>query len=235
MAADTTPAPTTGGPQPSDAGTRPVAPGNPRRAAKDARRAQYRSAGGARWGLTLLGLVLLAAGVLTVLLVNGVFGENRPQRPVFDPLVEQFLLANVTAVRAVTIVVGLLLLVLGLLWTARSLRPETRPDLVLDGGEGTRIRISSSAAADAVADGADALPGVTRARARMVGSAARPAVRATVWVDEDVADTEVAEICRRLDAEVLPQVRDALGLADLPVAVRLELDSARRDSGPRVS
>lgn len=234
MAADTTPV-TTGGPQPSDADTRHDTPAHPRRAARAARRAQYRSAGGARWGLTLLGLVLLAAGVLTVLLVSEVFGAARPLRPVLDPVVEQFLNANGTATRIVAIVAGVLLLVLGLIWTVRSLRPETRPDLVLDGGTGTEIRINASAAADAVADGAAALPGVTRARARMVGSAAHPAVRAIVWVDEDVADTEVAEISHRLDAEVLPQARDALGMAELPVAVRIELDSGRRDTGPRVA
>ena len=234
MAADTTSVETgSGGPQPSD-DHRPPAPGNPRRAARAARRARYRSAGGARWGLTLLGFVLLAAGVLTILLVSGVFGQQRPQRPVLDPMIQQFLADNATAARLVAIAVGVLLLVLGLLWAARSLRPEGHPDLVLDGGTGTEIRIDASATAEAVADGASSLPGVTRARARMVGSAAAPAVRATVWIDEDVADDEVAEICRRLDAEVLAQVRDSLGLADLPVAVRLELDSGPR-SGPRVA
>lgn len=208
---------------------------NPRRAARTARRAQYRSAGGARTGLVLLGGLLLAVGVLTVLLVTGVFGRGRPQRPLLDPVVEQFLLDHGTAARLVAVLAGLVLVLLGLWWTARSLRPEPRPELVLDGGPDTEIRIGASAAADAVADGAATLPGVTRARARMVGSASAPAVRATVWVDEDVADGEVAEICRRLDAEILPAIRDALGMADLPVAVRLELDAARRDDRPRVS
>lgn len=235
MTADTTPVRTgSGGPQPSD-DTRTVVQGDPRRAAKAARRAQHRSAGGARWGLTLLGLALLAAGVLIVLLVNGVFGSNRPQRPLLDPLLQQFLVTHGTAARIVAIAAGVLLFVLGLLWAARSLRPEARPDLVLDAGSGTEIRVDATAAADALADGASALPGVTRARARMVGSASAPAVRASVWIDEDVADDEVAEICRRLDTEVLSQVRDSFGLPDLAVAVRLELDSAHRGTGPRVT
>ncbi|TCK24913.1 alkaline shock response membrane anchor protein AmaP [Pseudonocardia endophytica] len=199
----------------------------PRGAARSARRAVARSAGGSRWGITLLGLVLLAAGVLTVLLGLGVFGTNRPQRPLLDPMVTEFLGANQTAARVVAIVAGVLLLVLGLVWAVRSLRPERRPDLVLDGGPGTDIRVSASAAADAVAGGASELPGVTRARARMVGSATAPAVRATVWIDDDA---DVADICRRLDGEVLVQVRDALGLAALPVAVRLELDASGKQS-----
>lgn len=195
----------------------------PRGASRSARRAVARSAGGSRWGITLFGLVLLAAGVFTVLLTFGVFGANRPQRPLLDPLVVDVLAANPLVSRLVAIAVGLLLFVLGLMWAVRSLRPERKPDLVLDGGPGTDIRVSASAAADAVADGAAGLPGVARARARMVGSASAPAVRATVWIDDEA---DVAEICRRLDGEVLVQVREALGLAALPVAVRLELDAA---------
>ncbi|MFP5070474.1 alkaline shock response membrane anchor protein AmaP [Pseudonocardia nantongensis] len=226
-------------PQASGAQPDPAPPGGgSRRATRTARRAQARSAGGARWGLTLVGLVLLVAGVLTILLVSGVFGADRRLRPVLDPIAVQVLTAQPLVSRIVAVVAGLLLVLLGLLWAARALRPESRPDLVVDDGAGTEIRIDASAAADAVAGGALALPGVSRARARMVGSAARPAVRAVIWVDDDaegsLADT-VAEVCRRLDAEVLTQVRDSLGLADLPVAVRLELDSGRPDRGPRVA
>lgn len=195
----------------------------PGRASKSAKRAVARSAGGSRWGVTLLGLILLAAGVLTVLLVLGVFGSNRPERPILDPMVLDAVSSQLTVARIVAILVGLLLVVLGLLWTARALRPERRPDLVIDGGPGTDIRVSSTAAADAVGDGAAALPGVSRARARMVGSSSSPAVRATVWVTDDA---DVAEICRRLDSQVLAQVRDSLGLSALPVAVRLELDTS---------
>lgn len=226
------PTPTASGAQPAPAG------GGSHRAARTAQRAQARSAGGARWGLTLLGLVLLAAGVLTILLVAGVFGANRRLRPVLDPMVAEALAAQPTVTRLVAAALGVLLVVLGLVWAARALRPESRPDLVVDDGAGTEIRIDATAAADAVADGALALPGVTRARARMVGSSARPAVRAVVWVDEDAEGSlagTVAEICRRLDAEVLVQVRDSLGLADLPVAVRLELEARRPDRGHRLA
>lgn len=222
---------TPSGPQPS--GARPTpAPHDSRRAARTARRAQARSAGGARWAAVLLGLVLLAAGVLTILLVAGVFGENRPLRPVLDPMIVDALTAQPPLSRVVAIVAGLVLVVLGLVWAARSLRPESRPDLVIDGGPGTRIRIDAGATADAIADGALALPGVTRARARMVGSTARPAVRAVVWVDEDAEDLggTVAEVCRRLDAEVIAQVRDSLGRPDLPVAVHVELAPRGRTS-----
>ena len=202
----------------------------PGRAGRSARKAVARSAGGSRWGITLLGLVLLAAGVLTVLLILGEFGQNRPQRPLLDPMVLGVLSSQLLIARIVAIVVGVLLVLLGLIWAAKALRPERRPDLVLDGGPGTDIRVSSSAAAEAVSEGAAALPGVAKARARMVGSASAPAVRATVWVTDDA---DVAEICRRLDGEVLAEVRDSLGLTALPVAIRLELDTS--GDGSRVA
>lgn len=233
--ADTTNADTAPTPAASDA--RPAPARGSHRAARRSRRAGARPAGGARWGLTLLGLALLTAGVLTILLAAGVFGANRRLRPVLDPMITEALAGAPVPSRVVAIAAGLALLVLGLLWAARALRPENRPDLVTDDGAGTEIRIGASAAADAVAEGARALPGVTRARARTVGSTARPAVRAVVWVDGDADDLggTVAEACRRFDAEVLVRVRDSLGLPDLPVAVRIELDERPAGRGPRVN
>jgi hypothetical protein len=111
--------------------------------------------------------------------------------------------------------------VLGLVWTAHSLRPERRPDLVLDGGTDTAIVVSAAAAAEAVAAQAAALPGVGRARARLVGTEAAPAVRVTLWLTDDA---DVREVLVRLDREVLATARGSLGLADLPAAVRLELE-----------
>ncbi|MFP5020455.1 alkaline shock response membrane anchor protein AmaP [Pseudonocardia phyllosphaerae] len=224
---DTSPIPTASPPA-------PPSPEGTRRSTRRARKARARSAGGARWGLTLLGLLLLAAGVLTVLLVTGLFGAGRAMRPVIDPMIVDALSAQPDITRGVAVAAGVVLLVLGLVWTVRAVRPESRPDVVLDDGAGTTIRVDASAAADAVADGAAALPGVTRARARTVGSAAKPAVRAVVWIDEDAPDHTVTELCRRLDDEVLAQVRDSLSRPDLPVAVRLELDSKAAKKAPRV-
>lgn len=212
--------------------TAPVTPAPPSATLRRrSRSAVARSAGGDRSVAVLLGLVLLAAGVLVALLSYGVFGTMRAGRPLLDPTVVDTLRAQPLIARIVAIVAGLLLAVLGLVWAARSLRPERRPDLMIDGGPDTAIVVSSSAAADAVADQAATLPGVGRARARLVGPTGSPALRVTLWLTEDA---DVREVLRRLDEQVLASARSSLGLVALPVAVRVELDGAA-ESAPRVA
>lgn len=204
----------------------PVPPAVRRRA----RAAVARSASGDRWLLMLLGLVLVAAGVLVALLGYGVFGAGRASRPLLDPMIVDALRARPLLWRSVAIACGVVLAVLGLGWAARSLRPERRPDLVLDGGADTSIVVTAAAAAEAVAGQAGGLPGVGRARARLVGSDAAPALRVTLWLTDDA---DVRAVLRGLHGEVLATARSSLGLAALPVAVRLELD--RPHSTPRVA
>lgn len=194
------------------------------------RSAVARSAGGDRWTTVILGLALLAVGVLVALLSYGVFGTARAGRPLLDPMIVDALRAQPLLSRVLAIVAGVALVVLGLTWAARSVRPEPRPDLALAGGPDTTIVISSAAAADAVAVQAGDLPGVGRARARLVGPDASPALRLTLWLADDA---DVRTVLHRLDEQVLATARSSLGLAVLPVAVRLELERAQPH--PRVS
>jgi hypothetical protein len=209
--------------------TPPAAPA--RTLTKRSRSAVARSAGGDRSLLVIIGLVLLAVGVLVALVSYGVLGSARAGRPLLDPIVVEVLRVQPLIARIVAIVVGLLLVVLGLTWTARSLRPERKPDLVLDRGPQTAITVNASAAADALAGQAAALPGVGRARARMVGTEDAPALRVSLWLTDDA---DVRDVLDRLDHQVLSSARSSLGLGALPVAVRLELDQAA-PSGPRVA
>lgn len=199
------------------------APSAPRSSAlrTRSRSAVARSAAGDRSLVVLVGLLLLALGALVALLSFGVFGAGRAARPLLDPVVVEALRAQPLVARLVAIGAGLLLVVLGLVRAARSLRPERRPDVVLDRGPETAIQVDARAAADAVAGQAEGLAGVGRARARVVGTEAAPAVRVTVWLRDDA---DVAEVCRLLDEEVLDGLRTSLGMPRLPVAVRLELD-----------
>lgn len=192
-----------------------------------------RSTAGERTLAVVAGLVLLAAGTLVTLLSFGVFGTARAGRPLLDPMIVEALNAQPLAARAVAIVAGLLLAVLGLVWAAHALRPEPRPDLVLGGGADigdTSIVVSAAAAAEAIAAQAADLPGVGRARARLVGTEAAPAVRVTLWLTDDA---EVRAVLARLHSEVLATARASLGLTDLPAAVWLELDDPR--PRPRVA
>lgn len=195
----------------------------PARLRRRARAAVARSAVGDRWVAVLIGLVLLAVGTLVALLSYGVFGAGRAARPLLDPLIVDALRADPLVARLVAIGAGLVLAVLGLVWAARSLRPEARPDLHLDGGPDTRIVVSSAAAAEAVGQQAGGLAGVSRARARLVGPEHAPALRLTLWLADDV---DVSAVLDALESRVLAPARESLELAALPVAVRLELEAA---------
>jgi hypothetical protein len=194
------------------------------------RSAVARSAAGDRWLVALIGLVLLAVGVGVTLLSYGVLGTARAWRPLLDPIIVDTVATEPVLWRAIAIAGGIVLAVLGLAWVARAVRPEPRPDVVLDGGPDTTILVSSGAAADAVAAQAGTLAGVGRARARLVGSTAAPALRVTLWLTDDA---DVRAVLRRLDEEVLATVRSALDLPALPVAVRLEVE--RPHPAPRVA
>jgi hypothetical protein len=194
-----------------------------------------RSTTGERTLAVTVGIVLVVAGCLVALLSYGVFGAARAGRPLIDPMIVEALRAQPLVARLVAIGSGLLLAVLGLVWAAHAVRPERRPDLVLDssgidGGGDTSIVVSAAAAGEAVAAQAAALPGVGRARARLVGTEAAPAVRVTLWLADDA---DVRDVLARLDAEVLATARASLDLAELPAAVRLELDHLQ--PGPRVA
>jgi hypothetical protein len=203
-------------------GTGPAAP----RAVDPALRRRSRSAvarsyGGDRALAVLVGLVLLAAGVLVAMLSYGVFGAARAGRPLLDPMIVDWMRANPLLARLIAIAAGIALAVLGLMWAARSVRPEQRPDLRLEAAGDTEIVVLSGAVGEAVADQAQALPGVGKARARMVGTTRAPALRVTLWLADDC---DVATVLEALEAQVLAPARTALGIAQLPVAVRLELD-----------
>lgn len=191
------------------------------------RRALARSARAERSLLALLGIVFLGLGVFGALVGLGVFGDGRSRRPVVDPLAVGFLRDNALVASLVTIVLGVVLVVLGLVWAARSLRPERRPDLVLSSGESSSLLVTAGAAAAAVKDDAERLDGVNRASARLVGRPSAPALRMTLWLTDGA---DVRTVWRDLDDSVLSRVRSSLGISSLPTAIRLELDRAAERS-----
>jgi len=194
------------------------------------RAAVARPAGPDRTLTTLAGLLLLAAGVLVVLLGARVFGVNRAQRPLVDPLVVLWITEHVAAFRAIAIVGGALLGLLGLVWALRALRPEPRPDVLLSDRPEGRLTVEHAAICDAVRRDAEQIAGVSRARVRMVGDPRRPALRLALWLDEG---TDVRDVWADVDGRVLARARRAFAVSALPTAVRLELDATAVDS-PRV-
>jgi hypothetical protein len=195
------------------------------------RAAVARSAGGDRTLTIILGLVLLAAGVLAALVGFGVFGSYRAQRPLIDPMITSWFAQHSTAGRWIAIGVGVVLLLLGLWWAARSLRPEPRPDVTLSESPGERLTVEHAAICDAVRHDAETVSGVSRARVRLVGTSERPALRLNLSL---VEGSDVRDVWAELDARVLARARQAFGVSALPSAVRLELDATSAPIPPRV-
>ncbi len=198
-------------------------------AATAARKATARAAGAQRTLVGLIGLLSLAAGAVALVVGSGLLGANRAARPVLDPLVLDTLRAYPTFARGVAIVTGVVLLILGLLWAVRALAPERRPNLLLDHSPNLHLEISASAIAGAVRADAETIPGVSRARARMVGATANPVLRLDLWLEDG---TDVRDVYHDLDTGVLTRARESLGVESLPTAIRIELDAA---AAPRVT
>ncbi|MDQ4102314.1 MAG: alkaline shock response membrane anchor protein AmaP [Actinomycetota bacterium] len=186
-------------------------------------KAATRAAGAQRALVGLIGLLSLATGTAALIVGSGLLGTNRAARPILDPIAVDTVGTHQTLARSIAIAAGVVLLVLGLLWAARALKPERRPNLILDFGPERRLEISASAIADALRADVEAIDGVSRARARMTGKSTAPILRLNLWL-EDGAD--VRDIYQDLDTRVLTRARDSFGVRSLPTAIRMELDTA---------
>lgn len=195
------------------------------------RAAVARSAGGDRTLTTVLGLVLLAAAALTLLVGYGVLGVFRAQRPIVDPIAVSWVTTHVGPARWITLGAGVVLLVVGLWWTVRSLRPERHPDVSLSELPGERLTVEHAAICDAVRHDAETIDGVSRARVRVVGTPVRPALRIALVL---VEGTDVRDVWADLDGRVLARARAAFAVSALPTAVRLELDATSAPTPARV-
>lgn len=173
----------------------------------------------------LLGLVAVAGGVAVLLVGTGVFGSARARRSVIDPLAVQRISENRALALGIALAVGVLLVVLGLWWALRALRPERHPDVELDTSLVSELTVTSGALSAAVRDDAEAVVGVDRARARMLGKPDVPALRLTLWLREGA---DVRDVWAELDSRVLARAREAIGVDVLPATIRIELDAAER-------
>lgn len=185
-----------------------------------------RSYRGERSFVALIGLLALASGVLALVVAQGWLGEYRSQRPLLDPVALDFLGRQPELAKGFAIGVGVILLVVGLIFFFRALRPERHPDLVLDDTPEHRLTITATALTDAIADGCSTVDGVSRTRAVLVGDTAEPALRLYVWLREG---SDVRTVWNEISSQVLNRARECLGVWRLPIAVRLELDAAEQE------
>jgi hypothetical protein len=177
--------------------------------------------------LTLLGLILLLAGVAGLLAGLGVFGSTLEQEAVLSARVDRFVERHGwfwPALAAVAAVVALLALwwLLIQLRTNRLREVDLRPE-AQDGN----TRMPTNALRDALEEEIESYRGVIRARTRFTGSPVAPRLTLRVAIDGRVP---AREIVRRLDTEALAHARTALGTPTLPTELELVLPrTTRRD------
>jgi hypothetical protein len=185
-------------------------------------RALARSYGTERALTFVVGFIALLAGAAVLVVGAGWVGEYRARRAVLDPIALDWLGAHATPARIGAIVAGVVLFGLGLWWLGRSLRQEGRPDLALERERGEELTVTAGAISAAVRADAEMIDGVSRARARAVGTGTEPALRLELWLSDG---TDIRKVWEELDSFVLARAREALGVEVLPTAVRVELDT----------
>ena len=181
---------------------------------------------GNRLALTLIALVLLAAGVLGLALSVGAFGSGVPRSPLVPEPVSSFV--NDTpwfwwAALAVCLLVALL----GLRWLLSLLRPDRAPSLDLTGDSREGITtLHAGALTAAVEQEAQSIRGVSGASATLRAEGGyRLDLVVKLGDNADIADART-----QLEQQLIPNLRQAVG-QDLPVDI--ELRPGRRTAGRR--
>jgi hypothetical protein len=174
--------------------------------------------------LTLLGLVLVAAGGYGLARSYGAFGADPADEPVLDEPARDLVSHNAGWFWPLAALTSMLLAYLGMRWLLAQLRSGhiSRLDLTEDRAPGTTV-VRATSAADALARDVGRYPGVRWARARLLRDGARPDVDLEVEVSEDA---EVAEVRRRIESHAVPRLRQALEVEDLRARVRFRLSEA---------
>ncbi|SEP54345.1 alkaline shock response membrane anchor protein AmaP [Amycolatopsis saalfeldensis] len=177
--------------------------------------------------LVVLGLVLLAAGGFAVATHFRKLTLLRPDSPLIPGtgLPPAWVLY---VVAGAAIVVGLLTL----RWLAAQLTRKPRSQVwrfEADPAEGTTALAASVAVEPFVAELA-ACPGVHDAHATLAGPHTAPRLAAVLSVDQD---GDLPEIRRELESTVLPRLRQALDLDELPVTLEFRFSTKTR--GARIA
>ena len=169
--------------------------------------------------LTVVGLLLTAAGVATLLLGLGVLGAGQADRTVVDPAVDD--VARMGWFWPVVGVVALLVAVLSGWWLVAQARTDRLARLRLDDDATTgRTMLEGAALTRAIEDEVSGLAGVTRASAHLSGTSPAPRLHLRVRLDGRV---DPAEVHRDVRGQVLEHARQALEVQRLPTRVELDL------------
>jgi hypothetical protein len=172
---------------------------------------------GNRWGLALVGLVLLVLGALA--LVRGLLGAGNTA--IVDGGVRGFFARSSPMIWWIVAAVSAVVALLALRWLFVQGRMDTRGPLRLESGPGGVTEISASGMEHAVAADVESSPAVLSADADLVGTSGRPEVRLRVAADEAMP---MDELRKHLAMVAMPHVRDALDKDHVPAVARVSLE-----------
>lgn len=176
--------------------------------------------------LSMLGLLLLAAGITGILAGTDAFARNGGNRHLLDNPVGRYIGDNQTWFWLTAAAVAAILALLALRWFAAVLRPAPRTaDIelaVTTPGHG-RTTLESAALRDALTTEINGYRDVDHAHIQVLGNLDAPRLTVTVHATRDA---DLAALRHRLQTQALAHARQALDAADLPV--RLDLAVAKQ-------
>lgn len=173
--------------------------------------------------VALIGLLLLSAGVLTLVRSFGGFGARLADDPLLTQAQTRFVEDSSPWSWIVVAVVGVLVALLALRWLLAQLRTDRigTLDLEPDPRKGATT-LHATAVTTALREEIESYRGVTSARARLLHDARHPDLVLSVDLD---ARADVAATRARIETTAVAHARQALGLTDLPT--RLTITPAR--------
>lgn len=171
---------------------------------------------------SVVGLVLVGAGVYVLARSFGALGDDQMATPVLDGGLRRAVTDNAGPFWGAVTFIALVVAWLGWRWLRLQLVPASPSigRLRLAGSGGGQTSVEAAALADAVSRDLQSGPGVTSARVRLRGHQQVP----TLDLRAEVATgTPPAAVRRHVDDFLVPRVRAALEREDIPVSLRLVL------------
>ena len=170
--------------------------------------------------LTVLALLLLAAGAYGLARGYGAFGDDQAHDPVLGGDVRDFVSDNANWFWPAAAVVSLLVAWVGLRWLVAQISSPAVSHLPVRSDGPGHTELQATGAASALAGDIEAYPGVGAARARIVSDHPSPEVEITVDVHDDA---DVPALRRRIEEHALERFRTALELQELRSQVHIRL------------
>ena len=183
-----------------------------------------RSARGNRWGIALVGALLLVIGLMALAAGQGLFGSGAAGQallgsPVLAVLGQQW-------VPYVAVAVAFVAGFLALRWLLSQGLNDTIGRLSLDKTEDGHVTMGENVVGGALEREVSDYPGVRRARAHLTESATDPRLRLALTLDEDA---DVTEVWQRVRTEALTNLRNALELDTVPAVVRMSMTAPAKN------